>query len=73
MCILIGFQAVSRLNINLVKSNVVKMGSKRDSNGLVRVLGSRIVSLESNVWGDPLELVSLRNLIDWVIGDMRNY
>lgn len=35
-CILIGFQTVSRLNINFAKLGIVRLGSEGDQEGLTK-------------------------------------
>lgn len=53
ICILMGFQAVLGLNINLSKSEMVRLRSEGDPNGLTRAPGCKVVSLPITYLGLP--------------------
>jgi hypothetical protein len=44
-CIFLGFEAISGLKINFVKSELVSVGTIDDFGGLASILGSRVSSL----------------------------
>lgn len=44
-CVLMGFQVVLGLNINLSKSEIARLGDESDADSLARVMGCKIVRL----------------------------
>lgn len=59
-CILLCFQDVSGLNINLDKTELVKLGDKGDECGLAKVLGCKATNLPINILGCLLVLGTRR-------------
>lgn len=53
-CILLCFQAMSSLNIDLKKFELVRTGDTRDEERIVRVLGCKAVKLPIKYLGVPL-------------------
>lgn len=53
-CILLSFDTVSSLNINIAESELLRLGDGRDANRLDRILGCRSVDLPMKYLGLPL-------------------
>lgn len=54
ICVLLAFQAVSIININLTKSEMVRFGDERDVESPMSVLHCRVVKLPIKYLGLPL-------------------
>lgn len=50
MCVLMDFQVVSSLSINLSKSKIVKLGDESDTDSLSRVMGCKAISCRLSIW-----------------------
>lgn len=48
ICVLFCFQVVSGLNINLMKSEMVRLGNLSDTGRLALILGYKVVDLQIN-------------------------
>lgn len=61
---LFSFQAISRLNINLAKSELVRLGVGRDATKLARIIGCKSVDLPIKYLEIPLR-VKYKDVVMW--------